>query len=74
MRPARALMPMFPFLLLPVLAGAQNVDQAKVPDPPPDTAVRKPSTAVERPLETPDRFEPTERISEDLSVAFPVDI
>lgn len=23
---------------------------------------------------TPDRFEPTERISEDLSVAFPVDI
>ena len=61
-----------PFLL--ILAGAKNADESQPRDPLPETVQGEPPAEGERPVEARDRFEPTERISEDLSVAFPVDI
>lgn len=62
--------------------AAQAADEAAAPEPPEQPpAAQEEQTASEKPsgkepavAETPDTFTPSEEISEDLSVPFPVDI
>ncbi len=75
MRGAHAWLGLVPLVLSALLTHAQ-VPESNEPAGAP-TRDTVPGTIPERPEgeePSPDRFEPTERISEDLSVPFPVDI
>ena len=60
------------------LAAQEQADSAPAVDAEPDkTAVqaeKTPPEEADRPVVTPETFQPSEEISEDLSVSFPVDI
>ena len=65
-------------LLSPFAAGAQQTDQpAQITPPPAEAGARTPAptpTPAPPPARPDESFVPSETISEDLSVPFPVDI